>query len=56
VTLAVLALNLSWLLPAAAFASRHPRFAVWIVLAALLPLTLIAVWAGAGRREMSTDI
>jgi Fuc2NAc and GlcNAc transferase len=53
VTLAVLAVNVSWLLPAAALASRNPHLAVWIVLAAFLPLILIALWAGAGQPEVS---
>lgn len=52
VTLAVLAVNVSWLLPAAALASRNPHLAVWIVLAAFLPLILIALWAGAGQPEV----
>lgn len=55
VTLAMLAVNVSWLLPAAALASRHPRFAAWLVLAAWLPLIVGVVWAGAGRREGSAE-
>jgi hypothetical protein len=51
--LAVLAVDVSWLLPAAALASRNPHLAVWIVLAAFLPLILIALWAGAGQPEVS---
>ena len=51
VTLAVLATNVSWLLPLAAIASRHPSVAAWLLVAAWLPLLGLALWAGAGRRE-----
>jgi Fuc2NAc and GlcNAc transferase len=55
VTLVVLAVNVAWLFPAAAIASRYPRAAVWLVLAAWLPLIVVAVWVGAGRREGSAE-
>jgi Fuc2NAc and GlcNAc transferase len=51
VTVAVLAINLLWLLPAAWLASHHPPWAAWIVLASFLPLVLLAALAGAGRAE-----
>jgi Fuc2NAc and GlcNAc transferase len=51
VTLSVLAINVSWLLPAAWLASSYPPFAVWIVAGAYLPLIILAVAAGAGRHE-----
>jgi hypothetical protein len=41
------------LLPAAVLASRDPQLAAWIVLAGFLPLILVALWAGAGRPEVS---
>jgi hypothetical protein len=40
--------NLGWLLPCAAVASFYPRLAVWMVMAALLPIVLLALIAGAG--------
>ena len=51
VTLAVLTVNVLWLLPAAWFASRHPWSAAWVVLAAYLPLIVLVVAAGAGKAE-----
>jgi Fuc2NAc and GlcNAc transferase len=51
VTLAVLTVNVLWLLPAAWFASRHPGIAAWVVLAAYLPLAVLVVAAGAGKAE-----
>jgi Fuc2NAc and GlcNAc transferase len=51
VTLTFLAVNLLWLLPCALFAARRPQFAAAGVLLALAPLTVLAVIAGAGRRE-----
>ncbi len=53
VTLTVLALNLSWLLPCAWFALMHPGLAVWTLVVALAPLVLAAILAGAGRPEAS---
>lgn len=51
VTIAVMTLNLLWLLPWAFLAVRHPSRASWIALVALLPLIVVAIAAGAGRRE-----
>jgi Fuc2NAc and GlcNAc transferase len=51
VTLAALALDVFWLLPSAYFALSHPKWAWWIVLAALAPLAVLALVAGAGRQE-----
>ena len=53
VTLTVLCVNLLWLLPCAWFAAGHPGCAGWTVLAALAPLVLVALLAGAGRRGES---
>ena len=49
VTSAVLIINLAWLLPCAAVASFYPRLAMWMVVAALAPIVLLALIAGAGR-------
>jgi Fuc2NAc and GlcNAc transferase len=51
VTLTVCALNLCWLLPWAVAGASNPRWAGWITLLALAPLALLALVAGAGRRE-----
>jgi Fuc2NAc and GlcNAc transferase len=53
VTLAVLAVNLVWLLPWALFASRLPAYAVACVIMAFAPLAVLALAVGAGRREVS---
>lgn len=54
VTLAMLAVNLFWLLPLALLAERLPRLAVWVAIAALLPLVLLALLSGAGRPEKAS--
>jgi Fuc2NAc and GlcNAc transferase len=54
VTLSVLAVNVLWLLPAAWLATRHPSLAVWILFVAYIPLAVLALIAGAGRREQLT--
>jgi Fuc2NAc and GlcNAc transferase len=51
VTQSVLAVNLFWLLPIALLAEWLPRLAIWLAIAALLPLVLLAVVSGAGRPE-----
>jgi Fuc2NAc and GlcNAc transferase len=51
VTLAVLAVNVVWLLPWALLAAKYPTYAATSVLAALAPLALLAAVVGAGRRE-----
>src|SRR5262249_52972709 len=51
VTLKALAINVLWLFPCAWLALVHPRLAGWILLAALTPLVVLALLAGAGRRE-----
>jgi Fuc2NAc and GlcNAc transferase len=51
VTLALLVLNVLWLLPWAVLASRYPNAAATAVLGALLPLSVLAVIAGSGRPE-----
>jgi Fuc2NAc and GlcNAc transferase len=52
VTLSVVAINIIWLLPWARAATASPAAAAWITLAALTPLGLLALWLGAGRREL----
>jgi Fuc2NAc and GlcNAc transferase len=52
VTLSVLAVNVLWLLPCAWLAVSHARSADLICVAALLPLVVIAIVAGAGKREI----
>lgn len=49
VTLTVLLVNLLWLLPSAALATSRPKWAGWLVLGALLPVTFAALKIGAGR-------
>ncbi|MFC4313368.1 glycosyltransferase family 4 protein [Steroidobacter flavus] len=51
VTLFCIGLNLLWLLPCAWYAALRPALAGWMVLVALVPMILGALWAGAGRRE-----
>jgi Fuc2NAc and GlcNAc transferase len=51
VTVAVMMLNLIWLLPCAFLATLQPDHAVAIVVAALVPLVALAIAAGSGRRE-----
>jgi Fuc2NAc and GlcNAc transferase len=53
VTLVVLVVNLAWLLPWAALTATLQSYAAVSVLAALVPLTLLAVMLGSGRRERS---
>lgn len=51
VTLAAIGVNLGWLMPCAALAMFRPDWAAVIVVVALLPVTVIALVAGAGRPE-----
>jgi len=51
VTLAVIAVNLGWLLPWAYVADSYPGNAWICLLAALSPLVVFALFAGAGRPE-----
>jgi Fuc2NAc and GlcNAc transferase len=51
VTLAVLAVDVLWLLPGALLAARWPSYAVTAVIVAFVPLALLALAVGAGRRE-----
>jgi Fuc2NAc and GlcNAc transferase len=51
VTVAVMAVNLLWLLPWALLATLYARFVAWIVVAALAPLVAVALAAGSGRAE-----
>ncbi len=51
VTVAVLLIDLIWLLPCAVLAVRLPAYAAACVVVALAPLVVLAVAVGAGRRE-----
>ena len=51
VTLAVLLVDVSWLLPCALFASVHRSLAAITTLIALTPLVALAIAAGSGRPE-----
>jgi Fuc2NAc and GlcNAc transferase len=51
VTLAVLSLNLAWLLPCAAWAERFPRYAGGCVIVALAPVAALVAVLGSGRKE-----
>jgi Fuc2NAc and GlcNAc transferase len=53
-TLSVVAVNLLWLCPWAWVASVFPRRAAWICATALLPLTVLALALGAGKRERTS--
>jgi Fuc2NAc and GlcNAc transferase len=50
-TIAIMAINLCWLLPCALFAVRHAPLAGWTTVVALTPLTVLVVFTGAGRAE-----
>jgi Fuc2NAc and GlcNAc transferase len=50
VTGAVTMLNVVWLLPIALIAARHPSCAGWLTLGALLPIAVMALGVGAGRK------
>ena len=54
VTLALLILDLLWLLPCAVLAARHPSAAAAAVVGALAPLAAVALAAGSGRPEDAT--
>jgi hypothetical protein len=49
--LALLGVNLLWLLPLALLAQRFPLHSLLIAVAAYIPLIALACWAGAGRPE-----
>jgi Fuc2NAc and GlcNAc transferase len=51
VTIAVMGVNLGWLLPCAWIASRLPEYAAWIAGVALAPVILLSLAVGAGRDE-----
>jgi Fuc2NAc and GlcNAc transferase len=51
VTLAVLAVNIAWLLPCTLLALRHPSWSMWLAFGGLAPLVLAAFLVGSGRRE-----
>lgn len=52
VTMAVLILNVVWLLPCALLATLYPDRAVWIAACALAPVVVMAFILGSGRREI----
>jgi Fuc2NAc and GlcNAc transferase len=51
VTIAVIIINVVWLLPCAVFSVILPASAVWICIAALAPLVVCAFVSGSGRPE-----
>ena len=55
VTLAVWLVNVLWLLPCAVVAAAWPRQLLPAVVAALLPLIVLVILAGAGRAEVAND-
>ena len=46
-------MNVFWLLPVAWLAARYPQFALWSLAGAFVPLTVLAIAAGAGLREQA---
>ena len=53
VTMAVVAVNLGWLLPLAILATRLPAYAGQLAALAYMPLLPLALWSGSGRPELS---
>lgn len=51
VTIAVIFVNVLWLLPSAALAVEFPASALWIAIIALAPLVVAALTIGSGRAE-----
>jgi len=51
VTIAVIIMNLVWLLPCASIAVKFPAYALWICILALAPLVVCAFLIGSGRPE-----
>ncbi|MGC1386751.1 MAG: glycosyltransferase family 4 protein [Steroidobacteraceae bacterium] len=51
VTIAVIIINLVWLLPCAAIAVKFPGYALWVCTLALAPLAASAFLIGSGRPE-----
>jgi Fuc2NAc and GlcNAc transferase len=51
VTIAVMAVNVCWLLPCALFATAHPQLALWSTIGAFAPLILLVLFTGAGGAE-----
>jgi Fuc2NAc and GlcNAc transferase len=51
VTIAVMAINVCWLLPCALFATAHPQLALWSTIGAFAPLILLVLFTGAGGAE-----
>jgi Fuc2NAc and GlcNAc transferase len=52
VVLGFLGINLFWLLPLAWFAEKYPEYAAYSAVFGIVPLCLLAWWAGAGRSEI----
>lgn len=53
VTLAVLSINLLWLLPLAWFAGAYPEFGWWLTIVAWMPLIALSLALKAGRPQAS---
>ena len=54
ITVAVILLNLGWLLPCALIAALYPQAAVWVAVGALAPLVVLAVASGSGGRSIDS--
>lgn len=54
VTMAIVAVNLGWLLPLALLATRFPAHAGQLAALAYVPLVPLALWSGSGRPEQSS--
>jgi Fuc2NAc and GlcNAc transferase len=51
VTIAVILINVCWLLPMAWLAQCTPASGWWLTLIAWVPLVALSLWLGAGRPE-----
>lgn len=54
VTMAIVVVNLGWLLPLAILATRLPAYAGQLAALAYMPLLPLALWSGSGRPEQSS--
>jgi len=54
ITVAVILLNLGWLLPCALIAALYPQAAVWVAVGALAPLVVLALASGSGGRSIDS--
>ncbi len=49
VTVGLILIDVLWLLPMAMLAAKHPEYGVYLAVAGLIPLVLIALWFNAGK-------